>query len=54
VAFSEFLRARRTARSFAHHQAHGRRDEPERDDAGESDETLGSDIPRPEPQEPQG
>lgn len=46
VAFADFLRARRTARSFAHHHGH-RRDEHERDLAGlEGDDGREpSDIP---------
>ncbi|MBI5536617.1 MAG: hypothetical protein HY898_28105 [Deltaproteobacteria bacterium] len=38
VAFADFLRARRTARSFAHHHAHSRRDDQERDEATGGDE----------------
>jgi hypothetical protein len=52
VAFADFLRARRSARSFAHHHGH-RRDEHDRDMVGEGDELREpSDLP-PEPESPQ-
>jgi hypothetical protein len=39
VAFADFLRARRTARSFAHHHAHSRREDQERDDRDDRDDS---------------
>jgi hypothetical protein len=53
VAFADFLRARRTARSFAHHHGH-RRDEPVEGDETREPGELGetSDLP-PEPEIPQ-
>ncbi len=53
VAFAEFLRARRTARSFAHHQAHLRRDDAERDETPEIEDTTPAAPAAPTDPEPQ-
>jgi len=52
VAFADFLRARRTARSFAHHHGHGRRDDSDRDpreEGTEADEAAVSEAGVDEP-----